>query len=109
MGKTLALAALLLTTILCAGASAQDARTVVDGAVTAMGMGGLTSITYFGVAAQGNFGQSRTISFGLASTSISDYVRTIDFAQPASRATGTTLPPAVAGGPPPQPGVYDQT
>ena len=36
-----------------------------------------------GSAAVGNFGQSRTISFGLASTRISNYVRTIDFTTPA--------------------------
>ena len=46
--------------------------------------------------------------FGLASTSIRSYTRTIDFSQPASRATGATLPPAPRGGPP-QPGTFDQS
>jgi hypothetical protein len=58
------------------------------------------------------FGQSRTISFGLASTSIRNYMRTIDFTQPAAHATGSTLPPVARGAPPPpepaQLGVYEQ-
>jgi glyoxylase-like metal-dependent hydrolase (beta-lactamase superfamily II) len=73
-----------------------------------MGAAGLTSITYSGSAALGNFGQSRTISFGLASTAIRNYTRTIDFTQPALHASGDSIPPAVRGGPPPQPGTYDQ-
>jgi glyoxylase-like metal-dependent hydrolase (beta-lactamase superfamily II) len=88
---------------------AQDAKSVVEEALKATGSAGLTSITYSGTAATANFGQSRTISFGLASTSIRGYTRTIDFTQPASRATGTTLPPAVRGGPPPVPGTFDQS
>src|SRR4030095_9275708 len=89
-------------------ASAQDPKTVIEDAVKAMGAGGLTSITYSGAAANANFGQSRTISFGLASTSVNGYTRTIDFTQPASRTTGITLAPALRGGAPPQPGTLDQ-
>ena len=107
MWKTSAVSALLLTS-LSASTSAQDAKTVIENASRAMGAAGLTSITYSGSAANGNFGQSRIISFRLASTSIRNYTRTIDFTQPASRATGDTLPPAVRGGPPPQPGTLDQ-
>ena len=107
MWKTPAVTALLAAT-LSAGAAAQDARTVIEDASLAMGAAGLRSIVYSGAAANGNFGQSRTISFGLASTMIRNYTRAIDFAQPASRAIGDTLPPAVRGGPPPQPGTYDQ-
>ena len=89
-------------------ALAQDAKTTIEDATKAIGAVGLTSITYSGAAATANFGQSRTISFGLSSTSVRSYTRTIDFAQPASRATGATMPPAVRGGPPPQPGTLDQ-
>jgi glyoxylase-like metal-dependent hydrolase (beta-lactamase superfamily II) len=89
-------------------ASAQDAAAVVTDAARAMGLSELKSITLSGNAATGNFGQSRTISFGLSSTSIPNYIRTIDFARPASLATGTTNPPAARGGPPPQPGTYLQ-
>ena len=110
MGKTPAVAALLLTTVFCAGASAQDARAVVDSAIKAMGMTGLTSITYAGVAAQGNFGQSRTISFGLASTSIRDYV-----ADHRLHAAGVACHRRrrcrrrSRARPAPQPGTYEQT
>src|SRR6185369_7409408 len=98
----------LAWTLVPAAALAQDANTVVEQAMKAAGSAGLTSVTYSGLAANANFGQSRTISFGLASTSIRSYARTIDFMQPASRATGATLPPAPRGGPPPQPGIFDQ-
>jgi glyoxylase-like metal-dependent hydrolase (beta-lactamase superfamily II) len=67
---------------------------------------GLRSITFTGDAATGNFGQSRTISFGLASTSIAGYTRTIDFTKGASLATGTATPPAPRGAPPPQTADY---
>jgi hypothetical protein len=107
MWKTPAVTALLAAT-LSTSAVAQDAKTVIEDASLAMGVAGLHSIVYSGAAASGNFGQSRTISFGLASTTIRNYTRAIDFAQPASRAIGDTLPPAVRGGPPPQPGTYDQ-
>ena len=90
-------------------ALAQDAKTTIEDATKAIGAVGLTSITYSGAAATANFGQSRTISFGLSSTSVRGYTRTIEFAQPASRATGATMPPAVRGGPPPQPGTLDQS
>jgi glyoxylase-like metal-dependent hydrolase (beta-lactamase superfamily II) len=90
-------------------ASAQDATTLVADAARAMGVTGLKALTFGGSAAFGNFGQSRTISFGLASTSIPNYIRTIDFERPASLATGDTMPPQVKGGPPPQPGTYLQS
>ena len=98
-----------------ATAAADDAKQVIADASKAMGIAGLNSITVTGAAAQGNFGQSRGISFGLASTSIRNYVRTIDFTTPASHATGATLPPVqVQRGVPPPPqtgpvGVYDQS
>jgi glyoxylase-like metal-dependent hydrolase (beta-lactamase superfamily II) len=117
MWKARAATALLLTTSLAFAlfpdnAAAQEARKVIDDASAAMGVTNLQSITYSGAAAIGNFGQSRTISFGLASTSIRNYARTIDFSQPAAHATGSTLPPVTRGAPPPpepaQLGVYDQ-
>ena len=108
MWKTRA-AATIAVALLSASVFAQDARTVIDAAARAMGMEGMHSITYSGVAAAGNFGQSRTISFGLASTSIRNYTRTIDFARPASHATGEATPPVGRGGPPPQPFIHDET
>jgi glyoxylase-like metal-dependent hydrolase (beta-lactamase superfamily II) len=103
-----ACAAALFIVWIPAVTAAQDAKAVIAEASKAMGVTGLNALTYSGTAAQGNFGQSRTISFGLASTSIKNYIRTIDFTQPASHATGSTLPPPVKGGPPPQPGTLDQ-
>src|SRR5215471_21533828 len=108
MWRTFAAAALVAV---CAvnRASAQDAKKVIDDASKATGIVGLTSLTYAGQAAVGNFGQSRTISFGLASTKISNYVRTIDFTAPASRAAGDAQPPALArGGPLPPMTRYNQ-
>jgi len=101
--------AAIIVALLPASAFADDAKAVIDAASKAMGTVGMSSITYSGVAAQGNFGQSRTISFGLASTSIRNYTRTIDFSKPVSHAIGEATPPAARGGPPPQPGPYDQT
>ncbi len=110
--KTIA-ATLVLTAALTASAAAQDARQVIADASTAMGIVGLNSITITGAAAQGNFGQSRGISFGLASTSVRNYRRTIDFAIPAMHTTGATLPQVQRGAPPPpEPatlGVLDQS
>jgi len=74
---------LLIVALLAAGADAPDARPVIDDATRALGATGLTSIVFAGAAAIGNFGQSRTISYGLTSTSIKSYTRTIDFMQPA--------------------------
>ena len=89
------------TIALPVNAAAQDAKTVVEGTLRAMGAANLNAIVYSGEGAYGNFGQSRTISFGLSSTSIRNYTRAIDFTKPALRETGTGVP--VAGPRTPQP------
>jgi glyoxylase-like metal-dependent hydrolase (beta-lactamase superfamily II) len=95
----------LLWIIVPAIAVAQDAKTVIESTLRAMGAANVSSIVYSGEAAYGNFGQSRTISFGLASTAIRNYRRAIDFTKPASRETGLAVPmPGPRGGPPPAPG-----
>ena len=48
--------------VLSGGIAAQDAKTVIANASKAMGAEGLNSITYSGSAANGNFGQSKTIA-----------------------------------------------
>jgi glyoxylase-like metal-dependent hydrolase (beta-lactamase superfamily II) len=101
--------AALLLSFLTVGARAQDAKAVIEEASKALGVTGLTSITYSGSAALGNFGQSRTISFGLTSTSIRGYTSTIDFTRPAARATGILTAPASPGGPSYAQGEFDQT
>jgi glyoxylase-like metal-dependent hydrolase (beta-lactamase superfamily II) len=111
MWKARASAAVLIALSIATTASSgdNDAKSVVEAASKAMGVVGMKSITISGGAANGNFGQSRTISFGLASTSIRNYVRTIDFTVPASHASGIAQPPAaVRGGPLPPTGVYEQ-
>jgi glyoxylase-like metal-dependent hydrolase (beta-lactamase superfamily II) len=95
-----ALTALLLI-VVPSTAAAQDAKTIVANALRTIGATDLNSIVYSGEAAYGNFGQSRTISFGLSSTSIRNYVRVIDFTRPALRETGIGVP--VAGPRTPQP------
>jgi glyoxylase-like metal-dependent hydrolase (beta-lactamase superfamily II) len=107
MSNRLAVSALLIV-LLPFGTTAQDAGSVLGAASRAMGAENLTSITYSGSAANGNFGQSRTIAGPLAVTRITNYTRAIDLTQPASRATGQTMPPAIPGGPPPQPGTFNQ-
>jgi hypothetical protein len=94
--------------VLSVGIAAQDAKAVIASATSAMGAEGLSSVTYSGSAANANFGQSKTIAGPLAVTTISNYTRAIDLSQPASRATGTTIPPTIPGAPPPQPGTFNQ-
>jgi len=98
----------LLVTLLSTGAAAQNPSTAISNASRAMGAEGLNSITYSGSAVNGNFGQSKTIAGPLAMTAITSYTRSIDWTQPASRAFGPTMPPAVPGAPPPQPGNFNQ-
>ncbi len=107
MFKKLAVSALFVTMV-SPGMAAQDAASIIAGASKALGTDGVTSITYSGSAANGNFGQSKNIAGPLAMTAITKYTRTIDFSQPASRATGPTMPPTVPGAPPPQPGTFNQ-
>jgi glyoxylase-like metal-dependent hydrolase (beta-lactamase superfamily II) len=89
----LALAALLAQTMV-----AQDAKTVVGNASKAMGVEGLNSIQYYGVAQNGNLGQNNNANQPWPMTAANDYVRAIDFAQPASRATWQTYAVPVTGG-----------
>lgn len=107
MLRTLSGTALIMA-LVSAGVAAQDAKTILANASKAMGAENLNSITYSGSATTGNFGQSQAIAGPLARTTITNYTRTIDFTQPASRATGATLPPATPGGPAPQPGTFNQ-
>ena len=91
------LAGLLLSPAL----AGQDAKAVVAEASKAMGVTKLESITLAGTAAYGNFGQSRTLSFGLASTTIRNYNLTIDFVRGISHAMGDAAPPGAPNGVPP--------
>ena len=99
---------LLFASGMSIGIQAQDAAATIAAVQKAMGAEALTSITYSGTAATGNFGQSKNIAGPLATTSIAGYRRAIDLGQPYSRAIGTTMPPAIPGAPPPQPGTFNQ-
>lgn len=114
--RTLPVAALLVT-LLYASTAAQNASAVIAAASKAMGADTLTAITYSGTARTGAFGQSKAIGDPMGPvnvTQITQYTRTITFAQPSSptdlvsRATGPTQPPTVPGVPPPMPGVFNQ-
>jgi glyoxylase-like metal-dependent hydrolase (beta-lactamase superfamily II) len=107
MLKRFAVAALLIAVVSISG-KAQDAASSVAGASKAIGADNLNSITFSGSATSGNFGQSKNIAGPLAVTTITNYTRAIDLTQPASRATGSTMPPAIPGAPPPQPGTLNQ-
>jgi glyoxylase-like metal-dependent hydrolase (beta-lactamase superfamily II) len=98
----------IFVAVMAVGTRAQDAAATIAAAQKAMGAEALTSITYSGTAANGNFGQSKSIAGPLAMTAITSYTRAIDLGQPYSRATGPTMPPAVPGAPPPQPGMFNQ-
>ncbi len=78
--------------------AAQDAKTVIGNASKAMGVEGLNSIHYYGVAENGNLGQNNNANQPWPLTAANDYVRTIDFTRPASLATWTTYAVAVTGG-----------
>ena len=100
--------AVLFAAALSTGVRGQDAGATIAAVKKAMGASSLTSISLSGAAATGNFGQSKNIAGPLAMTAIAGYRRAIDLEQPYSRAIGTTMPPAVPGAPPPQPGTFNQ-
>jgi glyoxylase-like metal-dependent hydrolase (beta-lactamase superfamily II) len=81
-----------------ASAAAQDVKTVVSNAAKTMGVDSLTSIHYYGVAQTGNLGQNNNANQPWPMANASDYVRAIDFSQPASRATWVTYAAPVQGG-----------
>jgi glyoxylase-like metal-dependent hydrolase (beta-lactamase superfamily II) len=89
----LALAATLFQT-----AAAQDPKTVIANASKAMGIEGVSSIHYYGVAEQGNLGQNNNANQPWPLQAANDYVRTIDFTQGASRATWMNYAVPVTGG-----------
>ena len=87
---TRAWAALATVAMLAAPAAAQNANTVVSAASKAMGVEGLNSIHYYGVGQQGSLGQNNNANMPWPMTPLNEYVRAIDFTQPASRATART-------------------
>jgi len=86
--------ALALAGIFSQAVSAQ----VVSNASKAMGVEGLNSIHYYGVAQNGNLGQNNNSNQPWPMAGANDYVRSIDFTQPASRATWMNYAVPVTGG-----------
>src|SRR5205085_8118605 len=89
------IAGLVLTAAL---SSAQDAKTVISNASKAMGVEGLNSIHYYGVAQNGNLGQNNNSNQPWPMAAANDYVRAIDFNQRMSRATWINYAVPVTGG-----------
>ena len=90
--------ALALVGALLQTAAAQDAKAVIAAASKAMGVDGLNSIHYYGVAQNGNLGQNNNANQPWPMAGANDYVRAIDFTQPASRATWVNYAVPVTGG-----------
>jgi glyoxylase-like metal-dependent hydrolase (beta-lactamase superfamily II) len=89
--------ALALAALLAQFATAQDAKTVIANGSKAMGVDGLNSIYYYGVAQNGNLGQNNNSNQPWPMTGANDYVRAIDFTR-GSRATWQTYAVPVTGG-----------
>jgi len=99
--------AIALVGLMVSSASAQDAKTIIGNASKAMGVDNLNSITYYGSGANFGLGQSNNANGQWPRTNVNDYVRSIDFTQPVSRATAVTVAAPVTGGPA-TPGAFQQ-
>jgi glyoxylase-like metal-dependent hydrolase (beta-lactamase superfamily II) len=93
--------------VLLVPVTAQDAKTVIGNASKALGADGLMSLTYTGTAADVNFLQTKNINGPWPLRPVTNYARTIDLSQVASRASGNTNNQGLFGGPPVA-GVYNQ-
>jgi len=91
-------AAIALVGVMATAAAAQDAKTIISNASKAMGVDGLNSIHYYGVAANGQLGQNNNSNQPWPITAANDYVRAIDFTQMTSRATWQNYAVPVTGG-----------
>jgi glyoxylase-like metal-dependent hydrolase (beta-lactamase superfamily II) len=91
-------AATALIAVMASTAAAQDAKTVISNASKAMGVEGLNAIHFYGVAQNGNLGQNNNANQPWPMANANDYVRAIDFTQPASRATWVNYAVPVTGG-----------
>jgi glyoxylase-like metal-dependent hydrolase (beta-lactamase superfamily II) len=97
MNRTL-VAVIALAGLISSPAAAQDAKTIISNASKAMGVDTLNSIHFYGIAQNGNLGQNNNANQPWPMANANDYVRAIDFTQPASRATWVTYAVPVTGG-----------
>jgi glyoxylase-like metal-dependent hydrolase (beta-lactamase superfamily II) len=100
-------AAIAVVGLTASSAAAQDAKTVISNASKAMGADALNAISYYGSGANFGLGQSNNANGQWPRTNLNDYVRSIDFTQPVSRATAVTWAAPVTGGPAAQ-GAFQQ-
>jgi glyoxylase-like metal-dependent hydrolase (beta-lactamase superfamily II) len=98
MSKKFVVTFIALMALLTLTATGQDAKAVIASASRAMGIEGLNSIHFYGVAQNGNLGQNNNSNQPWPMTGANDYVRAIDFTQPSSRATWQTYAVPVTGG-----------
>ena len=96
--KSVSVAAVVLVGVMASTAAAQDVKAVISNASKAMGVEGLNSIHYYGVAQNGNLGQNNNSSQPWPTTAANDYVRAIDLTQMTSRATWQNYAVPVTGG-----------
>jgi glyoxylase-like metal-dependent hydrolase (beta-lactamase superfamily II) len=106
MTRTL-VALIALAGMTASTAAAQDAKTAVSAASKAMGVENLSSVYFYGTAANGNLGQNNNANQPWPLTPLNDYRRAIDFSQPASRATALTMAVSVVTSQL-EPGVFNQ-
>ena len=95
------LTAIALVALTASSAAAQDVKTVLANASKAMGVENLNSIHYYGPAADFTVGQNNNANYAWPRRNLNDYMRVIDFTQPALRASAVTwaIPPPMT--PPP--------
>ena len=101
--------AIALLALSSSAASAQDVKTVLANASKAMGVESLNAIHYYGAAHDGvtGIGQNNNANYDWPRRNLSDYVRVIDFTQPALRTSAVTFAAPVTGGPAAQ-GAFNQ-
>jgi len=81
MKRVLVVVLSVCTLMLSQTLTGQDAKTVVATASKTMGVDGLNSIHFYGVAQNGNLGQNNNANQPWPMANASDYVRAIDFTQ----------------------------
>jgi glyoxylase-like metal-dependent hydrolase (beta-lactamase superfamily II) len=101
------LAVVVGLSLIAGSAFAQEAKTVLANASKASGTDGVNSLIYYGSAANYNLGQSNNAQGPWPRVNLNDYRRSIDFSQPASRASAVTWNAPPQGTPPVQ-GAFNQ-
>ena len=84
--------------LMSVAAYAQDAKSLIQAASKVMGIENVNSVMFYGSGANFNLGQSNNANGPWPRTNLNDYVRAIDFSQPASLATAVTWSVPVTGG-----------